>query len=86
MGLYNTFLKSIFTKLNYNFSAIGLPTTIKRITLLKSPHVHKKAKEQFEIRTYKQVFVVREDVNTNCLKFLMLNKPKQVNLKIVAQI
>ncbi len=86
MGLYSTFLKSIFNKLNYNFSAVGLPTEFRRITLLKSPHVFKKHKEQFEMRTYKQVFTIKENVSTSALKFLLLNKPKLVHLKLKAQI
>ena len=31
---------------------IPLPTTISRYTVLRSPHVDKKSREQFEIRTH----------------------------------
>ncbi len=31
---------------------IPLPTRIERITVLRSPHVDKKSREQFEIRTH----------------------------------
>ncbi len=83
MKLYSTFLNSIFTKLNFNFSQVGLPTKFKRMTLLKSPHVNKKAKHNFEIRFYKQLFTVKEGVvNTDCMKFLLLNKPKSLTLKM----
>ena len=34
---------------------IPLPTRIEKFTVLKSPHVNKKAREQFERRTYKRV-------------------------------
>ena len=34
---------------------IPLPTTINRWTVLRSPHVDKKSREQFEIRTHKRV-------------------------------
>ena len=34
---------------------IPLPTTRNRWTVLKSPHVDKKSREQFEIRTHKRV-------------------------------
>ena len=34
---------------------IPLPTRIERFTVNKSPHVDKKSREQFEIRTYKRV-------------------------------
>ena len=31
---------------------LPLPTTLRRWTILRSPHVNKKARDQFEIRTY----------------------------------
>ena len=34
---------------------IPLPTTISRYTVNRSPHVDKKSREQFEIRTHKRV-------------------------------
>lgn len=34
---------------------IPLPTRIERYTVLRSPHVDKKSREQFEIRTHKRV-------------------------------
>lgn len=34
---------------------IPLPTRIEKFTVLKSPHVNKKAREQFERRTHKRV-------------------------------
>ena len=34
---------------------IPLPTVINRWTVLRSPHVDKKSREQFEIRTHKRV-------------------------------
>ena len=34
---------------------IPLPTRIERYTVLRSPHVDKKSREQFEVRTYKRL-------------------------------
>ncbi|GAB4537405.1 MAG: 30S ribosomal protein S10 [Thermodesulfovibrionia bacterium] len=34
---------------------VPLPTKIHRITVLRSPHVDKKSREQFEIRTHKRL-------------------------------
>ena len=34
---------------------IPLPTRIDRFTVLRSPHIDKKSREQFEIRTHKRV-------------------------------
>jgi small subunit ribosomal protein S10 len=34
---------------------IPLPTRINRFTVLRSPHIDKKSREQFEMRTYKRL-------------------------------
>ena len=35
---------------------IPLPQRIEKFTVLRGPHVDKKSREQFEIRTYKRMF------------------------------
>lgn len=39
---------------------IPLPTKIERYTVLRSPHVDKKSREQFEIRTHKRLLDILE--------------------------
>ena len=34
---------------------IPLPNRIERFTVLRSPHIDKKSREQFEVRTYKRM-------------------------------
>ena len=34
---------------------IPLPTRLERFTVLRSPHIDKKSREQFEVRTYKRM-------------------------------
>ena len=34
---------------------IPLPTNMKRFTVLRSPHIDKKSREQFEMRTHKRL-------------------------------
>ena len=34
---------------------IPFPTNLRRMTVLRSPHVNKKSREQFEIRTHKRL-------------------------------
>ena len=34
---------------------IPLPTSIRKYTVLRGPHVDKKSREQFEVRTYKRL-------------------------------
>ena len=51
-------LMNIFIK-----GKIYLPTKIKRLTVLKSPHVYKKSREQFELKTYKRLLVTFFEYN-----------------------
>mgnify|MGYP001564170973 CR=1 FL=1 len=37
---------------------IPLPTRMERFTVLRSPHIDKKSREQFEIRTHKRVLEI----------------------------
>ena len=39
---------------------IPLPTRIERYTVLRSPHIDKKSREQFEIRTHKRIIDIIE--------------------------
>ena len=39
---------------------IPLPTDIEKYTVLRSPHVDKKSREQFEIRTHKRIIDITE--------------------------
>ena len=39
---------------------IPLPTRINKFTVLRSPHVDKKSREQFEIRTHKRIIDIIE--------------------------
>ncbi len=39
---------------------IPLPTKIERYTVLRSPHIDKKSREQFEIRTHKRLVEISE--------------------------
>ena len=39
---------------------IPLPTSLNRFTVLRGPHVDKKSREQFEMRTHKRVLDIIE--------------------------
>ncbi len=49
---------------------IPLPTNINRYTVLRSPHVNKKSREQFEIRTHNRLIDI-VDPNQQTLDELM---------------
>ncbi|MGX6961014.1 MAG: 30S ribosomal protein S10 [Candidatus Karelsulcia muelleri] len=58
---------------------IPLPTKKKIYTILRSPHVHKKSREQFKLFTHK-IFVVVYNVKYNLLKKIYI--PSCVKLEI----
>ncbi|MBA3273529.1 MAG: 30S ribosomal protein S10 [Chthoniobacterales bacterium] len=39
---------------------IPVPTRVERYTVLRSPHIDKKSREQFEIRTHKRIIDIKE--------------------------
>ncbi len=63
---------------------IPLPTRIERYTVLRSPHVNKKSREQFEMRTHKRVIDIY-DANARTVEALnRLVVPAGVFVKIKA--
>lgn len=77
---YKFFLSKIFNTQNIKTSCFFLPKKIKKITVLKSTHVYKKARDQFELREYKFVLIARL-TNFKILKYIILNKPKLIKFK-----
>jgi len=63
---------------------IPLPTRIERYTVLRSPHVDKKSREQFEIRTHKRVIDIEEPTAKTVEALNKLNMPAGVFIKIKA--
>ncbi len=85
LSLYIGFVRSILTKLDVAVKSVKLPTKTRRITVLKSPHVNKKAREQFEIKTYNCVLYIKKPLIKKYLLFLFLNKPKFIRLSIAKE-
>jgi small subunit ribosomal protein S10 len=61
---------------------IPLPTKIERYTVLRSPHVDKKSREQFEIRTHKRVIEVLEPNAKTIDALKTLSIPAGVDIRI----
>lgn len=65
LGSIKTFkesIKNLADKHLLNFSSISLPVEKKKFTVLKSPHVNKRAKEQFEIRLHNGLIILTTNV------------------------
>jgi small subunit ribosomal protein S10 len=63
---------------------IPLPTRIERFTVLSSPHVDKKAREQYEIRTHKRVIYITEPTSKTIDELRAMNLPAGVDIRVKA--
>ncbi len=63
---------------------IPLPTTINRFTVLRSPHVDKKSREQFEMRTHKRLIDILEPTERTVDALMKLDLPAGVDVEIKA--
>ena len=61
---------------------IPLPTKINKYTILKSPHVDKKSREQFEIRTHKRLLDILEPTQQTVDALMKLDLSPGVDVEI----
>ena len=61
---------------------IPLPTRINRFTVLRSPHVDKKSREQFEIRTHKRLLDILEPTQQTLDALMQLDLAAGVDVEI----
>ncbi len=63
---------------------VPLPTRIERYTVLRSPHIDKKSREQFEMRTHKRLIDIFEPTARTVEALNRLVVPAGVFVKIKA--
>jgi len=63
---------------------IPLPTRVERYTVLSSPHIDKKARQQFEIRTHKRLIDIMQATAKTIEALNKLSLPAGVDIKIKA--
>ncbi|MEQ9042700.1 MAG: 30S ribosomal protein S10 [Alphaproteobacteria bacterium] len=61
---------------------IPLPTRIEKFTVLRSPHIDKKSREQFEIRTHKRLLDIVEPTTQTVDALMKLDLPAGVDVEI----
>jgi small subunit ribosomal protein S10 len=61
---------------------IPLPTRINRYTVLRSPHVDKKSREQFEIRTHKRLIDILEPTQNTIDSLMKLDLSAGIDVTI----
>ena len=63
---------------------VPLPTRIERFTVLRSPHIDKKSREQFEIRTHKRLLDILDPTSETVDALMKLDLPAGVDVEIKA--
>jgi len=61
---------------------VPLPTHIKKFCVIRSPHVDKDSREQFEIRTHKRLIDILEPTSKTVDALTRLNLPAGVDIEI----
>ncbi|MFW5999122.1 MAG: 30S ribosomal protein S10 [Bacillota bacterium] len=61
---------------------VPLPTEKEVFTVLRSPHVHKDAREQFEMRTHKRLIDILDPTSKTVDALMRLDLPAGVNIEI----
>lgn len=78
---FKHFLLNILKKHQITYILQPVITSYKYVTLLKSPHINKRAKENFQSTLYK--FILKINLNKTQLRLFFLNLPKFIHLKTV---
>lgn len=61
---------------------IPLPTRVEKMTVLRSPHVNKKSREQFEMRTHKRLIDILSPTPSVMDSLMKLELPAGVAVEI----
>jgi small subunit ribosomal protein S10 len=61
---------------------VPLPTKINKFTVLRSPHVNKKSREQFEMRTHKRLIDIHNPNSDTIEELMKLELPAGVDVEI----
>ena len=61
---------------------IPFPTKINRFTVLRSPHIDKKSREQFEVRTHRRLLDILEPTQQTVDSLMKLDLSAGVNVEI----
>ncbi len=61
---------------------VPLPTSIEKFTVIRSPHVFKDSREQFEIRTHKRLIDILEPTSKTVDTLMRLQLASGVDIEI----
>lgn len=80
-------------KVIYSIKSVGakysgpvpLPTKYEEFTILRSVHINKKSREQFERRTHKRLIILKEASKDLMDKLSRIELPAGVNIELVTK-
>ena len=61
---------------------VPLPTSIERFDVLRSPHVNKSSRDQFEIRTHRRLMDIMDPTDKTVDALMKLDLPAGVDVEI----
>ncbi|HZP26453.1 MAG TPA: 30S ribosomal protein S10 [Dehalococcoidia bacterium] len=61
---------------------VPLPTRIRKYTVIRSPHIDKDSREQFEMRTHKRLIDILEPTSKTVDALMRLQLPSGVDIEI----
>ena len=61
---------------------VPLPTKIKKFCVIRSPHIDKDSREQFEIRTHKRLVDILDPTSKTVDALMRLQMPSGVDIEI----
>lgn len=82
LEIYLKFFENLSKKMNFKLKAQMLPLTVVKMSLYKSPHVYKKAKDHYEIRYYQALLIIENVSNINLIKKILITKPIELACKV----
>ena len=63
---------------------IPLPTSINKYTVLRGPHIDKKSREQFEVRTHKRLIDISKATADTVNAITLVQMPAGVHITVKA--
>ncbi|MGP1916282.1 MAG: 30S ribosomal protein S10 [Candidatus Hodgkinia cicadicola] len=78
LSLVFSFIPNMFVKQN-----ASLPTKTTKYTVNKSPHIDKKSRDQFEIRTYTKLLDIKGRFNLILSKLFAIEQPAGVLMELM---
>lgn len=64
---------------------VPLPTKIRKYTVLRSPHVNKDSREQFETRTHQRLIDIKDPSPATIDDLMSLDLPAGVDVQVKLQ-